>query len=557
MGSYTYPKFTYKSVADLLTQPPQHKPLVIVGAGPVGLAAAIDARLKGLDVLLLDEDDSVSFGSRAVCYAKRTLEILDRLGVGESLCEKGVSWNIGRTYVQEEEVYQFNLVPEAGHKRPGMINLQQYYLEEALVNRALELGVDVRWNCKAVGVKSEATRAIVEIDSPEGKFSVSADWLIVADGARSPIRQMLGLDIEGHVFKDRFLIADVVMKVDFPAERRLWFNPPFHPGQSVLLHKQADNVWRIDFQLGWDADPEEERKPEKVLPRLKTMFGNDTEFELEWVSIYTFQCRRMKEFRHQRLLFVGDAAHQVSPFGARGANSGLQDADGLIWKLALVMRGLAPESLLDTYHSERAYAADENILNSTRSTDFITPKSKTSRVFRDAALELARHHPFARKLVNSGRLSVPSFITDSPLNTSDVDSFAGTMVPGAPMDDAPMECDGEAVWLINSVGGQFQCLVFVDDVKQIDTSTLQSLQSLNHGSVSVEPVLISKCSGTVQGIRVLVDVQGLFAKRYDAQTGSVWLVRPDQHIAARWRRYQPALIEQALRVAIGAELAAA
>jgi len=316
-------------------------------------------------------------------------------------------------------------------------------------------------------------------------------------------------------------------------------------------------VWRIDFQLGWDADPEEERKPEKVLPRLKTMFGNDTEFELEWVSIYTFQCRRMKEFRHQRLLFVGDAAHQVSPFGARGANSGLQDADGLIWKLALVMRGLAPESLLDTYHSERAYAADENILNSTRSTDFITPKSKTSRVFRDAALELARHHPFARKLVNSGRLSVPSFITDSPLNTKDLYSFAGTMVPGAPMDDAPMECDGEAAWLINSVGGHFQCLVFVDDVKQIDTSTLQSLLSLNLGSVPVEPVLISQCLGAVQGIRVLVDVQGLFAKRYDAQTGSVWLVRPDQHIAARWRKYQPALIEQALRVAIGAELATA
>ena len=410
MGSYTYPKFTYKSVADLLTQPPQHKPLVIVGAGPVGLAAAIDARLKGLDVLLLDEDDSVSFGSRAVCYAKRTLEILDRLGVGQPLCEKGVSWNIGRTYVEEEEVYQFNLVPEAGHKRPGMINLQQYYLEEALVNRALELGVDVRWNCKAIGVTSDIGQAVVDFDSPEGKFSVSADWVIVADGARSPIRQMLGLDIEGHVFKDRFLIADVVMKVDFPAERRLWFNPPFHPGQSVLLHKQADNVWRIDFQLGWDADPEEERKPEKVLPRLKTMFGNDTEFELEWVSIYTFQCRRMKEFRHQRLLFVGDAAHQVSPFGARGANSGLQDADGLMWKLDLVMRGLAPESLLDTYHSERAYAADENILNSTRSTDFITPKSKTSRVFRDAALALARHHPFARKLVNSGRLSVPSFM---------------------------------------------------------------------------------------------------------------------------------------------------
>ena len=555
MGSYTYPKFTYKSVADLLTQPPQHKPLVIVGAGPVGLAAAIDARLKGLDVLLLDEDDSVSFGSRAVCYAKRTLEILDRLGVGQPLCEKGVSWNIGRTYVEEEEVYQFNLVPEAGHKRPGMINLQQYYLEEALVNRALELGVDVRWNCKAIGVTSDIGQAVVDFDSPEGKFSVSADWVIVADGARSPIRQMLGLDIEGHVFKDRFLIADVVMKVDFPAERRLWFNPPFHPGQSVLLHKQADNVWRIDFQLGWDADPEEERKPEKVLPRLKTMFGNDTEFELEWVSIYTFQCRRMKEFRHQRLLFVGDAAHQVSPFGARGANSGLQDADGLMWKLDLVMRGLASESLLDTYHTERAYAADENILNSTRSTDFITPKSKTSRVFRDAALGLARHHPFARKLVNSGRLSLPSFITESPLNTVDVDSFAGAMVPGAPIDDAPMQCDGAAVWLVDCVGGAFHCLVFVEDVAQIDARTRQSLLALSNAPVPIEPVMISKRASAIEGMRVLVDAQGLFAKRYDAQSGSVWLVRPDQHIAARWRRFELQTVEQALRVAMGSSMA--
>ena len=252
---------------------------------------------------------------------------------------------------------------------------------------------------------------------------------------------------------------------------------------------------------------------------------------------------------------MGDAAHQVSPFGARGANSGLQDADGLIWKLDLVMRGLAPETLLDTYHDERAYAADENILNSTRSTDFITPKSKTSRVFRDAALELARHHPFARKLVNSGRLSVPSFITHSSLNTADADSFVGAMVPGAPMDDAPMQCDGKDVWLIDSVGGHFQCLVFVDDVKHIDANTLQSLLGLRDASVPIEPVLVSKSAGVVKGMRVLVDVQGLFAKRYDAQTGSVWLVRPDQHIAARWRRYQAQAVKQALHVAIGEAMA--
>jgi len=393
MGTYTYPTFPYRAPADLMAGAPQRKPLVIIGAGPVGLAAAIDARLQGLEVLLFDEEDSVSFGSRAVCYAKRALEILDRLGVGDVVCDKGVSWNVGRTFLQEDEVYRFNLVPDAGHKRPGMINLQQYHLEEALVKRATELGADLRWKYKVVGVQPLDDGARVMVETPDGGFEIEADWLIVADGARSNVRRQLGLDIEGHVFKDRFLIADVIMKADFPAERWFWFDPPFHPNQSVLLHKQSDNVWRTDFQLGWDADPEEEKKPENIIPRVKAMLGDDREFELEWASIYTFQCRRMKNFRHGRLLFVGDAAHQVSPFGARGANSGFQDTDDLMWKLALVMKGQAPDALLDTYDADRIYAADENIRNSTRSTDFITPKSKVSRQFRNAALQLARHHP--------------------------------------------------------------------------------------------------------------------------------------------------------------------
>ena len=546
MGQYTYPKFPYRSTTDLMAQPPQRRPLVIIGAGPVGLAAAIDARLQGLEVLLFDEDDSVSVGSRAVCYAKRALEVLDRLGVGDPLCEKGVSWNIGRTFLQEDEVYRFNLVPDAGHKRPGMINLQQYYLEETLVSRARELGADLRWKCKVTGVSSQADHAVLTVQSPDGEFQIEADWLIVADGARRPVRQMLGLDIDGHIFKDRFLIADVVMKADFPAERWFWFDPPFHPGQSVLLHKQADNVWRIDFQLGWDADPEEEKKPERVLPRVKAMLGDERPFELEWVSIYTFQCRRMKNFRHQRCLFAGDAAHQVSPFGARGANSGLQDTDALLWKLALVMRGLAPEKLIDTYHLERAYAADENILNSTRSTDFITPKSATSKLFRNAALTLARHHPFARKLVNSGRLSVPSFLTASPLNVADTAPFAGDMVPGAPMDDAAMQHHGRDTWLLDHLGNRFQCLVYVDDVAHIDASTRSALQALSQQAIAVEPLVISLRPGAVEGMTVLVDDRGLFAKRYDAKPGSVWLARPDQHVCARWRRFDADAVRAAL-----------
>jgi 3-(3-hydroxy-phenyl)propionate hydroxylase len=549
MGAYVNPIYPYKSPADLMSTPPQRKPLIVIGAGPVGLAAAIDARLQGLEVLVLDDDKTVSVGSRAVCYAKRSLEILDRLGIANEACQLGVSWNIGRTFLEQDEVYQFNLVPDAGHKRPGMINLQQYHVEEMLIARALALGADIRWQHKVTAVTPSADVATLTVETPDGTFEIEADWLVVADGARSPVRRHLGLDIEGRVFQDRFLIADVIMKADYPAERWFWFDPPFHPNQSVLLHKQSNNVWRIDFQLGWDADPEEEKKPEKVIPRLQAMLGDERPFELEWVSIYTFQCRRMTDFRHGRVLFVGDAAHQVSPFGARGANSGFQDADDLMWKLALVIQGKAHEKLLDSYAHDRQFAADENIMNSTRSTDFITPKSRTSKTFRNQVLALAKHHPFARKLVNSGRLSVPSFLTQSVLNTPDSEAFEGQMVPGAPMDDAPIRVKGQEAWLLDQVGRGFQALWFVDAPPTADA--LAQLHALQQAAVPVTTLLVSREPIEVAGWTVLQDVQGWLARRYDARPGTLYLLRPDQHVVARWRTLNMASLQAALARALG------
>jgi 3-(3-hydroxy-phenyl)propionate hydroxylase len=558
MATYAYPTFPYQAPHDLMVGSPQRHPLAIVGAGPVGLAAAIDARLQGLEVIVFDEDDSVSFGSRAVCYAKRSLEILDRLGVGDAVVAKGVSWNVGRTFLREEEVYRFNLVPDAGHKRPGMINLQQYHLEEALVRRAEALGVDLRWKCRVASVTPLADGARVSLETPDGAFDIEVDWLIVADGARSNVRRQLGLDIEGHVFKDRFLIADVVMKADFPAERWFWFDPPFHPNQSVLLHKQSDNVWRIDFQLGWDADPQEEKKPENILPRVQAMLGDEREFELEWASIYTFQCRRMKQFRHGHLLFAGDAAHQVSPFGARGANSGFQDADDLVWKLALVIKGLAPAELLDTYDTDRVFAADENIRNSTRSTDFITPKSAVSKLFRNAALELARRHPFARKLVNSGRLSVPSFLVRSALNTPDADAFASDMVPGAPLDDAPIRLVGQDAWLLDQLGHRFVLLAFAERADALDSAQAalrEQSTALAAQAIPIQLVWVTAYGGAAPaGMTTLHDRDGLIAQRLDARAGSAYLIRPDQHVAARWRVLDTARLQAAVRRASGHEL---
>jgi 3-(3-hydroxy-phenyl)propionate hydroxylase len=548
LSTYRYPEYAYRRPPELGSGEVRRVPLVVVGAGPVGLAAAIDCAQLGLPVLLLDEDNTVSVGSRGLCYAKRTLEILDRLGCGDAVVDRGVTWNVGRTFHGSREVFRFDLLPETGHRRPGMVNLQQYYLEEFLVRRADALpGIDLRWKSRVVSVQPQADGALLEIETADGRYRLHADWLVVADGARSSIRRQLGLDVVGKVFQDRFLIADVVMKADFPAERWFWFDPPFHPGQSVLLHREADNVWRIDFQLGWDADADAEKQPERVIPRIRAMLGADHEFELEWVSVYTFQCRRMERFRHGRLLFAGDVAHQVSPFGARGANSGIQDTDNLCWKLALVIDGRAPETLLDTYDDERVAAADENLLNSTRSTDFITPKSQVSRDFRDAVLTLADEHAFARALVNSGRLSVPTHLLASALNTPDVDDFEGRMAPGAPLDDAPVIAAGAAGWLLEHFGSRFVLLLFAEEAAVLDEAQRAAIESLAADPIPVATLVVARRHGAAAAaLEVVVDHQGLAAQRLDAKPGSVYLLRPDQHVAARWRALNAAAVRAAV-----------
>ena len=443
LKTHAYPRFEYAPSADQLSGVIRRHPVVIVGAGPVGLTAALDCAARGIQAVVLDDNDTVSIGSRAICYAKRPLEIWDRLGCGERMLAKGVSWKVGKVFFRDRLSYRFDLLPETDHKMPAMINLQQYYLEEYMIDQLRKQKlVELRWKHKVIGLAQEKDHARLTVETPDGVFAMEADWVIACDGANSDVREMVGGAFTGHFFQDRFLIADVVMKADFPVERWFWFDPPFHPRQSALLHRQADDVWRIDFQLGRDADAAAEKEPERIIPRVRAMLGDNRPFELEWASVYQFACRRIDNFRYGRVLFAGDAAHQVSPFGARGANSGVQDIDNLTWKLKLVLDGDALPGLIDTYHEERAIAADDNLLASTRSTDFISPKSKASRRYRDAVLELAEDNPFARPLVNSGRLSRPTPYVRSSLNTPDEHSFSGRMQPGTNCDDAPITRDG-------------------------------------------------------------------------------------------------------------------
>jgi 3-(3-hydroxy-phenyl)propionate hydroxylase len=514
---------------------PLRHPVVIVGGGPIGMAAALDLGKRGTPVLVLDDHEGVGQGSRAICFSKRTLEIADRLGCADAMLAKGVQWNVGRVFHGPERIFEFNLQAEAGHKYPAFINLQQPYFEKFIVDeiraaQAAGAPIEIRGQNLVTGLAQNDGFVTLEVETPDGPYQIEADWLIACDGARSPLRDMMGLGFEGRAFEDNFLIADVKMTADFPTERWFWFEPPFKgAGQSALLHKQPDNIWRIDFQLGWNIDRKAELDPARIRARVDAMLeaqtGTIPPYELEWTSIYTFQCRRMEKFRHGRVFFAGDAAHQVSPFGARGANSGLQDTENLAWKLDLVLRGLAPDALLDSYSPERVFAADENILNSSRATDFLTPKSDVSKAFRNAVLKLAQTHAFARPMVNSGRLSVPCTYDGLPLNGPDALNGPARSRVGAVCPDVPL---GEG-FLLNQLGRGFTLL-------GINT---QVPDSLTESGIAVTPLQLSAQDGPL-------------AERYlGAAPAAVYLIRPDQHIIARWPLFNDAATRQALRRAIG------
>jgi 3-(3-hydroxy-phenyl)propionate hydroxylase len=533
MGHDHHQRFPYHTPPELRGQPARPYPVVIIGAGPVGLAAAIDLALHGVPVVVLDDSDRVSVGSRAICWAKRTLEIFDRLGVGERMVAKGVTWQVGRLFHGERELYAFDLLPEAGHKMPAFINLQQYYVEAFLVERCADFSdlIDLRWNNKLVALERHDDGVTITVETPDGAYRLTAAWMIACDGARSRTRALLGLDFTGRVFEERFLIADVEMKAEFPSERLFWFEPAFHPGQSALLHKQPDNIYRIDLQLGWDADPEEEKKPERVIPRIQAIVGARP-FALDWVSVYSFQCRRLEQFVHGRVIFAGDSAHIVSPFGARGGNGGIQDVDNLAWKLAAVVKGEADTALLASYDEERIFGADENIKNAARSTNFMTPKSETERVFRRAVLDLAGTYLFARRMVNSGRLSAPCSLAGGALQTP-AEAGRGA-APGQVCPDAPLIApDGKPLFLSNLLGQSFKLLVVGD----LDPPAGIGLPVIKIGAAG------------------FADPDGFATARLGRDV--LYLIRPDQHVAARFNAPTFAAVSQALRRAKGLADAAA
>lgn len=548
MPAYEYPHYDFVAPPELAGGRHRHK-VVIVGGGPVGLTLALDLAQRGMASVILQASDSLSEGSRALCWSQRSLEILDRLGAAARLAERGFTWNRGRVFFGADEVFAFDLQPDPGAKFPAFVNLQQYLAEEFLLDAAHKHDdlIEIRWRNEVVDVKQHDDHVRAEVDTPDGRYSIEARYLVGCDGAKSTVRRSLGISWDGRVFEDHFLIADVDVGEELPwTERRFWFLPDFHQGETALCHKQGDAMWRVDFQLGWDGvDPEREATPERALPRIKAMLG-DRPMAVTWLSVYTFQCRRAETLRLGRVMLAGDAAHQVSPFGARGGNSGIQDAENLAWKLALVLDARAPESLLDSYHDERGYAADENVRIASRTTDFMTAKTALRARMRRAVLGLARDYPFARAFINSGRLSTPTVHRQSPLNGPD-DDFSGGPEPGAVCRNPPLP-DGSG-HLLDLLGRDlgFDALYFAGEA--IDDAASQALAALRALPVPVRAIVIG--GAAVPGLRNITDPDHKLAAAFDAGPGTIYLLRPDQHVAARWRRLDRVAIEAAQARALG------
>ncbi len=425
-SGYQLPEYPFTPPPELAAKKVVRHDIVIVGGGLAGLTLACALNQYGVKAILLDEDNTVGVkgaSSRGICYAQKTLEIFKRLGIYERIAAKGVQWSVGRTFAGHDEVYSFDLRLQATHNaslQPPFVNIQQFYIEGFLVEQlhaAPDPTVELRWSNRITTFAQNADFATLGISTPAGDYTIEALHVVDCSGARSPFRNWVAAAVTAKKGDDRWCIADVRFKHPPPVERHTWIEAPFNEGRAVWQHLMADGVWRIDYQMQPDTDPQEVSREDVVRARINGQLGRNVpldEYEIVWVGPYAYRSECLDQLRHGRVFFVGDAAHVVSPFGARGGNSGVQDADNLAFKLAAVMQHRAGSKLLDSYHHERHEAAVHNVLVTNRTARFLRPADGTERLFRTAAITLAKRHAFARQLVNTGRMSSPNVYSRSP-----------------------------------------------------------------------------------------------------------------------------------------------
>lgn len=529
-------------------------PVLIAGGGPVGLSLAALLAHYGISTLVVEADPSWCEGSRAICVSRRSQEILGWVGADRSVVAKGLPWVGGRSYFRGTEVLHFEMPSEPTERFAPMLNIQQYYIEQYAHAAALRAGgAPVLWSTRLRSVVPQGSGVRAGLQMPDGTTrSLHADWLVACDGGRSTVRERLGLQFDGMQYEGRYVIVDIEQDTRRRVERLAWFDPPSNPGSTILMHRQPDNIWRIDYQVADDEDSAEAVKPENVLPRVRAhldMIGETAPWRPLWISMYNAKCLTLESYRSGRVLFAGDAAHLVPIFGVRGLNSGLDDAGNLAWKLALVLTGQAGDALLDSYSSERVLAARENIAYGAKSTEFMAPPHHGFALLRDAALRLATTSSTLRSLINPRQTS-PIEYAGSPLNQPDRGTaFAGGARAGMPAPEARLRTVQGLSHMTSLFGSGFTALYFSGSARR--PSCLQDSRRERHSGAAALRLWRVAPSGEADE-HTVVDELGQARQRYDAVEGTVYLIRPDGYVLCRWRdiAQTPAQIGAALEHAL-------
>jgi 3-(3-hydroxy-phenyl)propionate hydroxylase len=544
---FTYPHFPARHVPELDGSAARHA-VVIVGAGPIGMTAALVLARYGIRSVLLDRKDTFNDGSRALCIARPTMHILERIGAVAPFLDKALGWRFGRSYYRGEQIFRLEMPHPPGEKYLPMYNLQQQYIEQYLHDAvaACDL-IDMRWQSELTGIDCGNDGASLGIASPAGDYRLHADYVLAADGARSPVRTQLGLRMKGENYEGKYVIADIRMDHDFPTERRAFFEPGGNPGGTVLIHKQPENIWRVDYQLREGESEDEALLEANIRARVGAILediGHDKAWELEWWSIYSANTLCLDDYRHGRVFFIGDAAHIVPIFGVRGLNNGLADADNLGWKLAAVLNGEADKKLLDSYSPERRGATLDVFANATKSTRFMTPPTRGWRLAREAALSLSLRHEFPRGLANPRQMQPytysESLLTPYPQRDAE---FAGGPASGSFPSNAKL---GDGTFLLDRAADGMTAMLFCDGtLNAAQTALLEQLTQLDKRFVAL---LIRPAGSSANAI---VDSDGKIARLFDASPGTFYLLRPDLHIAGRWKAIAPEEILETARLCLG------
>ncbi|WP_310567618.1 FAD-dependent monooxygenase [Hydrogenophaga sp.] len=513
----------------------QHAPVVIAGAGPIGLVTALALAQQGVRCVVLEAERQVSEGSRAIVFTRRSMEILQQVGVARRVTENGLPWRFGNSIYRGQRVYRMENPHDPDDRFFPLINLQQQYLEQYLVEACAEQPlVDLRWGNQLRSFTQDGQGATLEVDTEEGPYTLQADWLVAADGARSAVRALMDLKLEGASYEGRFVIADIRVDLPLPTERLAFFDPDWNPGNTILMHREPHGIWRLDYQLPPGETPEDALQPESLKARIDAqlaMIGHaGAPWALDWCSVYSARALTLPDYLHGRVLFVGDAAHLLPIFGVRGANTGFQDAQALAWRLALVARGVAPASLLQSYSSERVGAAREIIDEAGKSTRFMAPPTRGFRLLRDAVLSLSLSQPFVGPLYH-WRTSRPHEYGASSLNAVDDDNARFTAGPGhgAPPRNV---CLGEDDHLLDHLDHRFTLLCATET--GIPAEWLAAVAELRAQGLPLQLIAVGARQPVPGADQTLPDADGHLRERHGLTNGGAYLLRPDQHVCARW-----------------------